>query len=139
MSDIYLLKDVELMWAFLYERNKLSNKYQVDLVNLTDDQVESIEKTGVTVRSDVNKPEKGFFVTCKSTNYEIHPYDKNGERITKDIKVGNGSRANVMVKPYSWKSPTGSSGMSLGVAKLVITDLNVYTPEPTEEEEVETL
>ena len=135
MSEVFKLEDVELMWPFLYERNKLSNKYQVDLVNLTGDQVEAIEKTGCKVRQDSDKPEKGFFITCKSTNYEITPYDKNGEIISREIKVGNGSRANLMVKPYSWKSPTGTSGMSLGISKMVVTDLNAYTPEPAEEEE----
>jgi len=98
-------------------------------------QVEAIEKTGVSVRQDANKPEKGFFVTCKSTNYEITPYDSNGEVIGRDIKVGNGSKANIMVKPYSWKSPTGQSGMSLGIAKLVVTDLNAYVPEEVVEED----
>jgi len=135
MSEVFKLENVELMWPFLYERNKLSGKFQVDLVNLNEDQVEAIEKTGVKVRSDANKPEKGFFITCKSTNYEITPYDKAGEVISSDIKVGNGSRANIMAKPYSWKSPTGQSGMSLGIAKLVVTDLNAYTPEEVEEEE----
>jgi len=135
MSEVFKLESVELMWQFLYERNKLSNKFQVDLVNLSGDQVEAIEKTGVSVRQDANKPEKGFFVTCKSTNYEITPYDSNGEVIGRDIKVGNGSKANIMVKPYSWKSPTGQSGMSLGIAKLVVTDLNAYVPEEVVEED----
>ena len=118
MSEVFKLADVELMWPFLYERNKLSGKYQVDLVNLSDEQVADIEKTGVTVRSDANKPEKGFFVTCKSTNYEITPYAST--------KIGNGTRASLMVKPYSWKSPTGNSGVSLGISKLVITELEEY-------------
>jgi len=141
MSEVFKLDNVELMWPFLYERNKLSGKYQVDIVNLDDDQIEAIEKTGVTVRSDANKPEKGFFITCKSKNYEITPHDKNGDVIPSSIKVGNGSKANIMVKPYSWKSPTGQSGMSLSIAKLVITDLNKYeAPEVTEmAEDEETL
>ena len=135
MSEVFKLENVELMWPFLYERNKLSSKFQVDVVNLNADQVEAIEKAGVNVRQDANKPEKGFFVTCKSTNYEIIPYDKNGEVIPASIKVGNGSRANIMAKPYDGKSPTGQKGMSLGVAKLVVTELNAYTPEPVEDEE----
>jgi len=132
MSDIFKLENVELMWPFLYERNKLSGKYQVDLVNLDPSQVEAIEKTGVTVKQ---KDDKGFYVTCKSKNYEITPYDKNGDVIAADVKVGNGSRASLMVKPYSWKSPTGQSGMSLGISKLVVTDLNKYEPEPQVEED----
>jgi|TARA_S200002703_G_C3772204_1_gene237742 hypothetical protein len=138
MSEVFKLDDVELMWPFLYERNKLSGKYQVDLVNLSDDQVELIEKTGVSVRQ---KEDKGFYITCKSKNYEITPYDKNGDIIASDIKVGNGSKATIMLKPYSWKSPTGTSGMSMGISKLVVTDLNAYTPEPVNEvsEDEETL
>ena len=133
MSEVFKLKDVELMWPFLYERNKLSNKYQVDLVNLTEDQVKAIEASGAEVRN--KNDDKGFFVTCKSTNYEIIPYNKNGETISSSVKVGNGTRASVMLKPYSWKSPTGQSGMSLGISKLVITDLNEYIPASMEEEE----
>jgi hypothetical protein len=34
MSTIFKLENVELMWPFLYERNKLSGKYQVDVINL---------------------------------------------------------------------------------------------------------
>ena len=135
MSEVFKLENVELMWPFLYERNKLSNKFQVDVVNLNADQVEAIEKTGVKVRQDANKPEKGFFITCKSSNYEITPYDKNGDVIPSSIKVGNGSKASIMAKPYSWKSPTGQSGMSLGIAKLVVTDLNAYEPEAVEAED----
>lgn len=130
MSDIFKLENVELMWPFLYERNKLSGKFQVDLVNLDPSQVEAIEKTGVTVKQ---KDDKGFYVTCKSKNYEITPYDKNGDVIAADVKVGNGSRADLMVKPYSWKSPTGQSGMSLGISKLVVTDLNKYEPQVEED------
>jgi hypothetical protein len=130
--EIFKLENVELMWPFLYERNKLSGKYQVDLVNLNKEQVEAIEKTGVPVKE---KEDKGFFVTCKSTHYEITPYDKNGDVINKETKVGNGSRADIVLKPYSWKSPTGQSGMSLGISKLVVKDLNVYNPEPVSMDE----
>jgi hypothetical protein len=132
MSEVFKLENVELMWPFLYERNKLSGKYQVDLVNLAPEQVELIEKTGVTVKQ---KDDKGFYVTCKSKNYEITPYDKSGDAIPSTVKVGNGTRASIMCKPYSWKSPTGQSGMSLGIAKLVVTDLNKYEPEPQVEED----
>lgn len=137
MSNVFKLSDVELYWANLYTRNKLSNKYQVDLVNLTEDQIKLIEETGVSVRS--KDDERGFFVTCKSSNYEIIPHDKNGDVIGPDILVGNGSRANVMVKPYGWTNPQGKKGLSLGISKLVVTDLKQYVPEDNLMEEEETL
>ena len=133
MSELIKLTGVELMWPFLYERNKLSGKFQVDVVNLSDEQVTMIEESGASVRN--KNDEKGNFITCKSTNYEITPYDKNGDVIPADVKVGNGSKANILLKPYSWKSPTGQKGMSLGVAKLVVTELNEYVaPDMVEEE-----
>jgi len=125
MSEVFKLENVELYWPFLYERNQLSSKYQVDLSNLTDEQVEKIEATGVNIRN--KQDERNAFVTCKSAKYEITPYDKSGEVIPSTVKVGNGSRANLMVKPYSWKSPTGQKGVSLGIVKMVVTDLNEYT------------
>lgn len=137
MSNVFKLSDVELYWANLYTRNKLSNKYQVDLVNLTEDQIKLIEEAGVSVRS--KDDERGFFVTCKSSNYEIIPHDKNGDVIGPDILVGNGSRANVMVKPYGWTNPQGKKGLSLGISKLVVTDLKQYVPEDNLMEEEETL
>jgi hypothetical protein len=132
MSGLIKLENVELFWPNLFDVNKLSNKYQVDLSNLSEDQIEQIESTGVQIKS--KEDERGFFVTCKS-KYEITPYDKNGEAISRNVLVGNGSRATIMAKPYSWKSPTGQTGISLGIVKLVVTDLNQYVPEETAVEE----
>ena len=131
MTEAVKIK-AEIMWAYLTKPNEMSGKYQVDLVNLNKEQVEAIEKTGVLVKQ---KDDKGFYVTCKSSNYEITPYDKNGEVIGSGVKVGNGSRADLVVKPYSWKSPTGQSGMSLGISKLIVKDLNVYNPDAVVEED----
>ena len=127
MSEVFKLENVELYWPFLYERNQLSNKFQVDLSNLTDDQVAQIEDAGVQIRN--KQDERNAFVTCKSSMYEIKPYDKNGDVIPATVKVGNGSKANLMVKPYGWKSPTGQKGISLGIVKMVVTDLKEYKQE----------
>ena len=42
MSEVFKLENVELYWPFLYERNQLSGKFQVDLSNLTDDQIDAL-------------------------------------------------------------------------------------------------
>jgi len=133
MSEVFKLTNVELFWPNLYERNKLSSKFQVDLSNLDEEQIKQIEQAGVAVRS--KEDDRGFFITCKSKNYEITPYDKNGDVIGREILVGNGSRADVMVKPFSWTNPTGMKGMSLGIVKLVVTELNQYVPEDNVVEE----
>ena len=64
------------------------------------------------------------FITCKSTKYPISAYDKNGDVI--NVKVANQSKADVLIKPYGWTSPTGAKGTSAGIAKLVVTDLIEY-------------
>jgi len=131
MSEVFKFQDIELFWPSLYEVNPTSNKYQVDLVNLSPKQVDKLESLGIEVKS--KDDERGFFVTCKS-KYEIVPYDSNGDALERNIKVGNGSRASVMVKPYAWKGPTGNKGVSLGVSKLVVTDLKKYVQEESDED-----
>jgi len=116
--------------------NPTSQKYQVDLVNLNPKQVEKLESLGVDVRT--KDDERGFFVTCKS-KYEITPYDTSGEALPRNIKVGNGSRGTVMVQPYAWKGPTGNKGVSLGVKKLIVTDLSEYVESDDKYEDVEVL
>ena len=131
MSEVFKFQDIELFWPSLYEVNPTSNKDQVDLVNLSPKQVDKLESLGIEVKS--KDDERGFFVTCKS-KYEIVPYDSNGDALERNIKVGNGSRASVMVKPYAWKGPTGNKGVSLGVSKLVVTDLKKYVQEDSDED-----
>ena len=136
MSEVFKIQDIELYWPSLFEINPTSKKYQVDLVNLNPNQVEKLESLGVEVRT--KDDDRGFFVTCKS-NYEISTYTTSGENFPRNVKVGNGSRGTVMVSPYSWKGPTGNKGVSLGVKKLIITDLNEYEESDAKYEDVEVL
>ena len=121
---MFKLTNVDLYWACLKETNQLSGKYQVDLCNLTDAQVARLEEEGIKVRT--KNDDRGFFVTAKS-KYTIPPYDKNGDEI--QAKIANESKADVLIKPYSWKSPTGAKGTSVGITKLIITDLKEYNPD----------
>jgi hypothetical protein len=126
--------DVTLYWPFLYERNNLSQKYQVDLSNLSDAQVEKLEDLGLNVRNKGDEREN--FLTAKSSNYEIKPYDKNGNEL-KGVAIGNGSKATILFSTYGWKSPTGQKGTSLSIKKLVVTDIVEYAADSEASEEVE--
>jgi hypothetical protein len=121
----------EVMWAFLDKPNELSGKYQVDLCNLSKEAVKTLEEMGVNVRKRDDQPEKGFFVTAKSSNYPIVATDLDGDTI--NAKVGNGSKAVALLAPYeySWK---GKKGVAVGINKLVITDLKVYEAEEADVE-----
>lgn len=111
-----------LMWAHLNKVNPMSNKYQVDLCDLSDAAVKALEAFGLEVK---NKEGKGHFVTAKSTR-PIFAYDDGGSPIDGDI-VGNGSKAAVMVTkyPYNYR---GNKGWGASVAKMVVTDLKEYHP-----------
>lgn len=131
-------ENVTLYWPFLYERNNLSNKFQVDISNLNDKQVDKLEDIGLAVRNKGD--ERDNFLTAKSKNYEIRAYDTSGNEI-KDVKIGNGSKATILFDTYQWKSPTGQKGTSLSIKKLVVTEIVGYTADvdTVEDEEIEVL
>ena len=122
------LNNVTLFWAALREPNQLSGKYQVDLCQLSPEQVATLENLNINVRTKGD--DRGYFVTAKSANYEIIPYLADGSEYTG--LVANGTKANAKCEVYEWKHiPTKRSGWSIGIKieGLQITDLIEYTPQ----------
>jgi len=113
------LKDVTVMWAFFQKVNDMSGKYQVDLCNLTPEHIEALDSLGVPANSSPKRPEKGFFITCKSTR-PMTALGQDGAILNKII--GNGSKANVLIAAYDWTFK-GKKGKSPSLAKMVVTDL----------------
>lgn len=124
MSSPVKLK-ADIFWAYFDKVNDLSQKYQVDLCNLSDDAVAALEAMGITVNSNPKKPEQGRYITCKSVN-PIRPQDSSGNHIT--AIVANNSKATAMVSTYEWKF-MNKKGISPSLMKIVITDLKEYNPE----------
>jgi len=126
----------DVMWAFLDRQNEMSQKYQVDLCNLSEAAVAALENMGIQVRE---KEDKGHFITCKSSNI-IKAFDRDGD-VIEGISIGNGSKAVAMVGSYEW-SWKNKTGVSPSLKKLVITDLVSYEgsdPELDEGDEDEIL
>ena len=113
-----------IMWAFLDRPNELSGKYQVDLCNLSKEAVKALTNVGINVRKKEEQPEKGFFVTAKSTKYAIKTVDLEGNPIT-GVKIANGSKGVALIAPYEHPYQK-KTGMGVGIDKLVITDLKIY-------------
>jgi hypothetical protein len=111
----------EIMWAFLNKLNPMAEKYTVDLCNLDDNAVKALESQGIKVLS---KEGKGRYITCKSVR-EIVATDASGKQI--DALVGNGSKAEALVRPYEWDFK-GKKGVSPSLSSLKITDLVVFSP-----------
>lgn len=120
------LTDVTLMWASLDTKNTMSDKYQVDLTNLSPENVEKLRGLGLTVKSRADKPEKGAFITPKSL-FPIVALDKKKTPIK--ATVGNGTKADVLVTYFvpKRKAP-GAPDRSPSILEIVVTDLQEYTP-----------
>jgi len=110
----------DLMWANLETRNEMSDKYQVDLCNLSPAASQALRDMGIDVK---NKEDRGDFITCKSNN-PIRAFDKNGNSM-EGISVGNGSKGIAVIGSYSWTFKN-KEGVSPSLKKLVVTDLVSY-------------
>ena len=125
---------VDLFWAFLNEPNKMSEKFQVDLCNLSKEAVKKLTDIGVEVKQDDKKSDQGFYVTAKSKMYPILAVDPDGRKI--ESKVANGSKGVAFIKPYEY-SFKGKKAMGVGVSKIVIQDLIVYEKDGVSEEDLD--
>ena len=122
MAEQIKLKDITLMWAKLDTVDDLSGKYQVELTNLTAEHVQAISGLGIEVKNSPNKPEKGFFLTAKSTK-PITALDASGGILKQ--KIGNGSKANILLTAYPWAFKN-KKGISPSIAKMVVTHVEVF-------------
>jgi len=112
-----------IMYAQLAEKNEMSDKYQVDLCEISPAGVRKLEEMGITVNNNPEKPEKGDFITCRSQR-PIFAYDTEGEAVEPTI-IGNGSQCAAAVSSFDWKFKN-KSGTSPSLQRLVITSLEVY-------------
>jgi hypothetical protein len=121
MQDLKAIKlKADIMWAFLDEPNQMSEKYQVDLCNLSEGAVTALEDVGIEVK---RKEDKGFYIVAKSKKFPIRTETSDGNGV--NCKVGNGSKGVAWIKPYAYTFK-GKAGVSPGINKLVITDLIRY-------------
>lgn len=111
-----------IYWAQLNRQNDLSNKYQVDLCQLSDGAVEALENFGLTIHN--NGDERANFITCKSTR-PIRAYDNNGSIMDEAVMVGNGSKALAIVGFFEWTFKN-KKGRSPNLGRLKITDLVAF-------------
>lgn len=121
MTNPSLKVKAEIKWAFLNKPNEMSERYQVDLCNLSAGAVKALESLGVEVK---HKEGNGHYITCKSKN-PIKAFDDGGAMLDSNVVVGNGSKANVLLSTYEWTFK-GKKGVSPSLKRLVVTDLIEY-------------
>ena len=137
-----LLSEVKLMWASLKEPRQDDDsppKFQADCCKLTDEQAEELSAAGIEVRDGnllkTPQPEKGFFITAKSG---LRPRVVDAMKVAYDPDdiplIGNGTLADVFVRPYDWKYKA-RSGTSAGLQAVQILELVDYNTDPFEVKE----
>ena len=130
-NEYFGLKGVKLQWAHLAKPNSMSDKYQVDLVELDKTAVKRLKDAGLTVKHGKDKkepkPEIGHYVTAKANPYE----DGRNPVVMVDAKlnpvedasiIGNGTIANVNLSAYDWNY-NGKTGRSCGLKGVQIIQL----------------
>jgi hypothetical protein len=120
-----------VMWCFHNKINEMATKYTIDLCNLSDNAVKALEEFGINVMKREDKPEKGFFITCKSNN-PLEIFDSSGKDL-KDIAIGNGSTVTAVVSKYPWKYKN-REGWSPSLVKGVVDSLVAYNATVVAEE-----
>lgn len=117
-----------IYWCERNKLNKFSNKYQIQLGNLSDKAVVAFEEMGIAPAN--NGDERGYFITMKSNN-PMKVTDSDGQEFPQDVLIGNGSEAVAVVGYYDWSVGTGRSPSMI---KLKVTNLVEYSDNTIEEE-----
>jgi hypothetical protein len=118
-----------VMWCNHNKLNEMSNKYQLELTNLSENAVKALEGIGLEVRKREDKPEKGFYITCKSVRQMDKIFDKTGASLI-DVAIGNGSTGTAVIGTYDW-SFKNKKGLSASLIKMTIDNLVAYDAEDT--------
>jgi len=118
-----------VMWCNHNKVNEMSEKYQLELTNLSDNAVKALEGIGLEVRKREDKPEKGFYITCKSVRQMDKIFDKTGASLI-DVAIGNGSTGTAVVGTYDWAFKN-KKGLSASLIKMTIDNLVAYDAEDT--------
>ena len=124
-SEVNMIVRGTAMWANVFDKNTLSDKYQIDICNLDKDTVKELEKAGMNVKKgDGEKADKGNFITAKST-FPPKVMDKGKRRWDEDTKIGNGSAVKCSIDLFEW-SMNGKNGVSAGIKAVMVTNLIEY-------------
>ena len=126
----------ELYWSnwmkeYNTKFNEANDKYECTLGQLSDAAAAKLEELGIKIK---DKDSQGKFIVGKS-KFVFEPVDEEGNPI--DIsKIGNGTKCYALVSSYRHKM-SAKFGAAPSIKKLVITELKVYNPEATAEEELD--
>lgn len=129
-----------IMWAHFAEPNTRgkfpSGKYEYTATNLSPKAVEALKSIGLKPKADMEKPEQGYYMKCKSTR-PFFIQDTDGQPFEGIATIGNGTKAIVTVAPFQYNNSFGK-GILASTKKIVITDVVEFTGVEVDDSHVET-
>ena len=109
-------------WAKLSTPDSMSDKYQIDVCNLSDDTLDNLKKHGVIPKN--RDDERGTFITARSKfDVPVINGDKEGMNGT---LIGNGSDVKVKIGFNKDHPMVSQYGTSMYLNKVMVTNLVAY-------------
>jgi len=110
-------------WTKLNRKDEYSDKYQLDVGDLSDKSKEVLTSHGVKLKN--KNDDRGEFITAR-TQYLIPVIDSDKKIIDRDTLIGNGSSVRVKVD-FNKNHPFAEKyGTSMYLKKVQVTELVEY-------------
>jgi len=108
-------------WAQLFEPNRLSHKYQIDICQLDKASIKKLKDKGLEIREGTGeKKNKGSFIVAKTKNLP-NVMDAAKNAWPSHLRIGNGSTVKCSVTPFNWNNEFGT-GIGAALNSVMIVD-----------------
>ena len=109
-------------WAKLSTPDKMSEKYQIDVCNLSDDTLDNLKKHGVVPKN--KDDERGEFITARS-KFDVPVINRDKEGMNGTL-IGMGSDVKVKISFNKDHQMVSQYGTSMYINKVMVTNLVAY-------------
>ena len=110
-------------WTKLNRKDEYSDKYQLDVGDLSEKSKEVLTSHGVKLKN--KNDDRGEFITAR-TQYIVPVMDSDKKVIDKDTLIGNGSSVRVKVDFNKTHPFVENYGTSMYLKKVQVTELVEY-------------
>lgn len=119
-------------WTKLNRKDEYSDKYQLDVGDLSDKSKEVLASHGVKLKN--KNDDRGEFITAR-TQYLVPVIDSDKKTIDRDTLIGNGSSVRVKVD-FNKNHPFAEKyGTSMYLKKVQVTELVEYAKDEFDDDD----
>ena len=120
-------------WTKLNRKDEYSDKYQLDVGDLSDKSKEVLASHGVKLKN--KNDDRGEFITAR-TQYLVPVIDSDKKTIDRDTLIGNGSSVRVKVD-FNKNHPFAEKyGTSMYLKKVQVTELVEYAKDEFDDDDM---